>query len=141
MAHAPIMGALSIGRTNICGIKTLHRCSKSYCIVFEELTANLLPNRTSYHHNPNSYNFPNFVKKVIMSLTYTGKDTLREIVGIVEEMPDAVQKRLLRHIKLEKAKLLGKEISKEQKKVKAKVSDDEIAEMIHQYRKKKNPKW
>ena len=76
-----------------------------------------------------------------MSLTYTGKDTLREIVGIVEDMPDAVQKRLLRHIKLERAKLLGKEISTTQKKVKTKVSDDEIAEMIHQYRKKKNPKW
>jgi hypothetical protein len=51
-----------------------------------------------------------------MSLTYTGKDTLREIVGIVEEMPDAVQKKLLRHIKLERAKLLGKEISNTQKK-------------------------
>jgi hypothetical protein len=76
-----------------------------------------------------------------MSLTYTGKDTLREIVGIVEDMPDAVQKRLLRHIKLERAKLLGKDISTAQKKIKAKVSDDEIAEMIHQYRKKKNPKW
>jgi hypothetical protein len=76
-----------------------------------------------------------------MSLSYSGKDTLKEIVGIVEEMPGEVQKKFLRYIKLERARLLGKTISAAQKKVKIKVTDDEIGEMVHEYRKKKNPKW
>ena len=72
---------------------------------------------------------------------FTGNDTLQELLHVVEDLPKATQKKLLKKAKLEKALVLAKEIDAAQKKVKIKVSDNEIAGMISNYRKKKNASW
>lgn len=70
-----------------------------------------------------------------MSLLFSSNSTLHEIVTLVETLPKKEQ------AKLEQAKLSGVKISEAQKKVKIKVTDDQIAEMVHHYRKKKSPSW
>jgi hypothetical protein len=76
-----------------------------------------------------------------MSLLFSSNSTLHEIVTLVESLPKKAQEKVLRQAKLEQAKISASKISEAQKKVKLKVTDDEIAEMVHQYRKKKNPSW
>jgi hypothetical protein len=76
-----------------------------------------------------------------MSLLFSSNSTLHEIVTLVEALPKKAQAKVLRQAKLEQAKISGAKISEEQKQVKIKVTDDEIADMVHQYRKRKNPHW
>jgi hypothetical protein len=76
-----------------------------------------------------------------MSLLFISNATLHEIVTLVETQPKKAQEKVLRQAKLEQAKITGSKISAAQKKAKIKVTDDEIGEMVHQYRKKKNPNW
>jgi hypothetical protein len=76
-----------------------------------------------------------------MSLLFSSNSTLHEIVTLVESLPKKAQAKVLRQAKLEQAKISGTKISSAQKKVKIKVTDGEIADMVHQYRKKKNSSW
>jgi len=76
-----------------------------------------------------------------MSLLFSSNSTLHEIVTLVESLPKKAQAKVLRQAKLEQAKISGAKISEAQKKVKTKVTDNEIAEMVHKHRKKKNPSW
>jgi hypothetical protein len=76
-----------------------------------------------------------------MSLLFSSNTTLHEIVTLVETLPKKAQEKVLKQAKLERAKISGAKISSAQKKVKLKVSDNEIADMVHQHRKKKNPNW
>lgn len=76
-----------------------------------------------------------------MSLLFSSNTTLHEIVTLVESLPKKAQAKVLRQAKLEQAKISGSKISEAQKKVKVKVTDDEIGEMVHQHRKKKNRAW
>ena len=76
-----------------------------------------------------------------MSLLFSSNTTLHEIVTLVESLPKKAQAKVLRQAKLEQAKISGAKISEAQKKVKIKVTDDEIGEVVHQYRKKKNASW
>lgn len=68
-----------------------------------------------------------------MSLQITGNATLREIVDILQEFPESAQNRFLKELKLKKALLLAKKIDAV-KKPRIKISDDEIAEIIHNTR-------
>jgi hypothetical protein len=76
-----------------------------------------------------------------MSLLISPNSTLHEIVNLVEALPKKAQTKVLRQAKLEQAKISGAKISEAQKKVKTKVTDTEIGEMIHKFRKKNNPNW
>ena len=76
-----------------------------------------------------------------MSLLFSSNSTLHEIVTLVETLPKKAQAKVLRQAKLERAKISGAKISEAQKRVKAKVTDNEIAEMVHKFRKKSNPNW
>jgi len=76
-----------------------------------------------------------------MSLLFSSNSTLHVIVTLVEALPKKAQAKVLRQAKLEQAKISGAKISDAQKKVKIKATDDEIGEMVHQYRKNKNPSW
>jgi len=76
-----------------------------------------------------------------MSLLFSSNSTLHEIVTLVEALPKKAQVKVLRQAKLEQAKISGAKISEAQKKVKVKVTDNEIADMVHQVRKKKNSNW
>ena len=76
-----------------------------------------------------------------MSLLFSPNATLHEIVTLVETLPKRAQAKVLRQAKLEKAKISGAVISGAQKKVKTRMKDEEIAEIVHKTRKKKNPNW
>jgi hypothetical protein len=73
-----------------------------------------------------------------MSLLISPNSTLHEIVTLVEALPKKAQEKVLRQAKLEQAKISASIISEAQKKVKVKITDDEIADIVHQHRKKKN---
>ena len=74
-------------------------------------------------------------------MLFSSNATLHEIVSLVEALPKKAQAKVLRQAKLEQARITGAKITEAQKKVKTKVSDDEIAAMVNQHRKKKNPAW
>lgn len=57
---------------------------------------------------------------------------MKQIVAMVEELPESVQESILHQLKMKKALLFAKKIDKT-KKGKAKISDQEIADIIHQY--------
>jgi|GEM_PF-3215214 Mg/Co/Ni transporter MgtE len=76
-----------------------------------------------------------------MSLLFSSNSTLHEIVSLVESLPKKAQAKILRQAKLEQAKITGAKISEAQKKVIIKVTDNEISDMVHQFRKKKNSAW
>lgn len=69
-----------------------------------------------------------------MSLYISGNETIKQILTIVEELPNSVQESLLHQLKMKKALLTAKKIDKA-KKGKPVVTDQEIADIIHQYRK------
>lgn len=69
-----------------------------------------------------------------MSLYISGNETIKQILTIIEELPNSVQESLLHQLKMKKALLTAKKIDKA-KKGKSLVSDQEIADIIHQYRK------
>lgn len=69
-----------------------------------------------------------------MSLYISGNETIKQILTIVEELPNSVQESLLHQLKMKKALLTAKKIDKA-KKGKSVISDQEIADIIHQYRK------
>jgi len=71
-----------------------------------------------------------------MSLQATNSATLREIVDLLQEFPASAQNRFLKELKLKKALLLAKKIDAA-KKPRINISDDEIAEIIHNSRAKK----
>ena len=62
--------------------------------------------------------------------------TISEIVTIVEELPSKDQRRILRHLKLMKARKLARKLDSGKKPTKT-FTDDEIADMVHEYRRKK----
>ena len=76
-----------------------------------------------------------------MSLLFSSNSTLHEIVTLVETLPKRAQEKVLRQAKLERAKISGAKISEAQKKVKIAATETEIANMVHQHRKKKNANW
>lgn len=69
-----------------------------------------------------------------MSLYISGNETIKQILTIVEELPNSVQESLLHQLKMKKALLTAKKIDKA-KKGKSLISDQEIADIIHQYRR------
>ncbi len=71
-----------------------------------------------------------------MSLQATNSATLREIVDLLQKFPASAQNRFLKELKLKKALLLAKKIDAA-KKPRINISDDEIAEIIHNSRAKK----
>lgn len=68
-----------------------------------------------------------------MSLQTTNNATLREIVDLLQEFPASAQNRFLKELKLKKALLLAKKIDSA-KKPRMKISDEDIAEIIHNIR-------
>jgi hypothetical protein len=66
---------------------------------------------------------------------FQSKNTISEIVTLVEELPRKDQQRILRHLKLSKAKKLAAKLDRGKKPAQI-FSDQEIADMIHDYRKK-----
>ncbi len=71
-----------------------------------------------------------------MTFFNTSNFTISEILTIVEELPTKDQRRILRNLKLMKARKLARKLDSG-KKPKQMFTDDEIADMIHEYRKKK----
>ena len=71
-----------------------------------------------------------------MTFFTASNPTISEIVTIVEELPTKEQRRILRNLKLMKARKLARKLDSG-KKPKRMFSDDEIADMILEYRKKK----
>jgi len=71
-----------------------------------------------------------------MSLTQNKKETLREIVDILEEWTDRDQQQLLRQLKMKHALHLARRIDKGTKTNKA-ISDNEIADIVHGFRTSK----
>jgi hypothetical protein len=65
---------------------------------------------------------------------FQGKNTLTELVGLLEEMPKKSQAEMLRQLKLKKALQLARKIDAA-KKPKLKITDQEIADIVHEYRK------
>ena len=68
-----------------------------------------------------------------MSFLFTSNNTLSVIVSIIEEMPNKVQESLLHQLKMKKAIAMAKKIDAI-KKPKLVFSDNEIAEMVHNFR-------
>lgn len=66
---------------------------------------------------------------------FQSNHTVTEIVSLVEELPKKDQERILRHLKLGKAKKLALKLDAGKKATQT-FSDQEIADMIHDYRKK-----
>ena len=62
------------------------------------------------------------------------KNTLNELVSLLEEMPQKTQAEMLRQLKLRKALQMARKIDTA-KKPKLKISDQEIADIVHEYRK------
>ncbi|MEO8147488.1 MAG: hypothetical protein ABI723_07615 [Bacteroidia bacterium] len=60
-------------------------------------------------------------------------NTVKEILSIIEDMPKKFQSELLRQLKLKKALQLAKKIDSS-KGSKIKYSDQEIADMVHNFR-------
>lgn len=60
---------------------------------------------------------------------------ITEIVSLVEELPKRDQERILRHLKLGKAKKLAAKLDRGKKPAEI-FTEQEIADMIHEYRKK-----
>lgn len=71
-----------------------------------------------------------------MTFFTSSNPTVTEIASIVGELPSKEQKRILRNLKLMKAKKIARKLDSG-KKLKRIFTDDEIADMIHEYRKKK----
>ncbi len=71
-----------------------------------------------------------------MTFFTASNPTLSEIVTIVEELPSRDQKRILRHLKLLKARKLARKLDSGKKPGRL-LTDNEIAGMVHEYRKKK----
>lgn len=69
-----------------------------------------------------------------MSLLSKSNVTLNEIVKLVGELPQDNQQRLLRNLKLEKARALAKKIDRA-KKSKVQFTDRQIADIVHNIRK------
>jgi hypothetical protein len=69
-----------------------------------------------------------------MSLLFTSNTTLSEIVKLVEELPEKKQAAMLRQLKLKKALALAKKIDAA-KKPKFVISDQDIADIVHEHRK------
>jgi hypothetical protein len=65
---------------------------------------------------------------------FQGKNTLTELVGLLEEMPQKSQVELLRQLKLKKALQIARKIDAV-KKPKLKITDQEIADIVHEHRK------
>jgi hypothetical protein len=70
-------------------------------------------------------------KKQVMFQT---KNTLHELVSLLEEMPQKTQTEMLRQLKLRKALQMARKIDSA-KKPKLKISDQEIADIVHEHRK------
>lgn len=68
-----------------------------------------------------------------MSLLSNKKETLREIVNILEEWTDNDQQQLLRQLRMKRALRLARKIDKGQK-AKQVISDQEIADIVHGFR-------
>lgn len=69
-----------------------------------------------------------------MTLLTNRNDTLSQIVDILEEFPREVQNGILKQMRMKKALLLARKIDSG-KKPKRIISDQEIADMIHDFRK------
>lgn len=68
---------------------------------------------------------------------FTGPNqTVTEITTLLEELPSKDQQRILRNLKLMKARKLARKLDSG-KKPKQVFSDKEIADIIHEYRKDK----
>ncbi|MBP9883617.1 MAG: hypothetical protein KBF32_09455 [Chitinophagales bacterium] len=65
-----------------------------------------------------------------MSLLSNKKETLREIVNILEEWTDDDQQQLLRQLRMKRALRLARKIDKGQK-AKQVISEQEIADIVH----------
>ena len=70
-----------------------------------------------------------------MSLRTNEGETIKEIVSIMEEMPITFQKKMLKQLKLRKARKLAKKIDNAASK--DVLSDEEIISIVHDYRKGK----
>lgn len=68
-----------------------------------------------------------------MSLLVTSNDTIKNAVEILESVSKNEQDKMLRLLKLEKARSLAKKLDKQ--KPKKKLADQEITEAIHNIRK------
>ncbi len=62
------------------------------------------------------------------------KNTMNELVSLLEEMPQKTQAELLRQLKLRKALQMARKVDSA-KKPRLKMSDQEIADIVHEYRK------
>jgi hypothetical protein len=63
-------------------------------------------------------------------------ETLSEILKLIEDMPEKTQSAILRQLKMKKALMLAKKIDAA-KKPKIVISEQEIADIFHDYRKTK----
>ena len=68
-----------------------------------------------------------------MSLLLTSNDTIKNAVEILESVGKNEQGKMLRLLKLEKARSLAKKLDKQ--KPKKKLSDQEITDSVHNIRK------
>jgi hypothetical protein len=73
-----------------------------------------------------------------MSLLVTSNDTIKSAVDIFESVSKPDQDRLLRMLKLEKARILAKKLDKQ--KPSKKYTEDEITEAIYATRKSRDGK-
>jgi len=68
-----------------------------------------------------------------MALHSSQENPLQQIVSMIKEMPDSVQRRLLHQLKMSRAVALARQVDAG-KKPRFVISDSEIAEMVHGFR-------
>ena len=68
-----------------------------------------------------------------MSLVFSGNETIKSAVNILESVSESQQKRMLYLLKLEKSRSLARKLDKQKPRVKK--TDKQIADMIHRVRK------
>ncbi len=68
-----------------------------------------------------------------MSLQFTNSDTMKSVVEIFEAASKEEQKRMLRVLKYEKARLFARKLDKLKPRIKR--TDKQVAEAIHRIRK------
>ncbi len=72
-----------------------------------------------------------------MSLSIAGKNaTTIEIVRLIDEFPETFRQQLFYILKMKKTISMAKEIDK-QKRPSIKITDEEIADIVHDFRKAK----
>ena len=70
-----------------------------------------------------------------MASLLTTNETLNEIVKIVEDMPKEFQRKLLHQLKMKRAMIAARKIDAIKKPAMV-ISDDEIAQMVYDFRRK-----